>query len=78
MLMALAYRFLPLQFAQGQKTMQLDFPTACYFSGVTMMTIGYGDIVPLGIARYLAIIESVLGITVWSVYVVALVRKYID
>jgi len=75
---ALAYRFLPLQFAQGQTIMRLDFPTACYFSGVTMMTIGYGDIVPLGIARYLAIIESVLGIAAWSLYVVALVRKYID
>jgi len=76
--MALIYRFLPLQFAQGQATIHLDFPTACYFSGVTMMTVGYGDIVPLGIARFLAVIESVLGITVWGVYVVALVRKYID
>jgi len=77
-LAALVYRFLPLQFAQGQTTIRLDFPTACYFSGITMMTIGYGDIVPLGIARYLAIIESVLGIATWSLYVVALVRKYID
>lgn len=77
-LAALAYRFLPLQFVQGQTIIRLDFPTACYFSGVTMMTIGYGDIVPLGIARYLAIIESVLGIAAWSLYVVALVRKYID
>lgn len=76
--MALAYHLLPLQFAQGQTTRQLDFSTACYFSGVTMMTIGYGDIVPLGAARFLAILQSVLGITVWSMYVIALVRKYID
>lgn len=76
--MALTYHFLPLEFAQGMNTVRLDFPTACYFSGVTMMTVGYGDIVPLGMARYLAIIESVLGVTVWSVFVVALVRKYID
>jgi len=78
LLAALAYRFLPLQFAQGQTIIRIDFPTACYFSGITMMTIGYGDIVPLGIARYLAIIESVFGIASWSLYVVALVRKYID
>ena len=43
-----------------------------------MMTVGYGDIVPLGFARYIAIIEAALGITVWSMYVIALVRKYID
>ena len=43
-----------------------------------MMTIGYGDIVPLGAARFLAILQSVLGITVWSMYVIALVRRYID
>ena len=76
--MALAYRFLPLQFAQGHTTIQIDFPTACYFSGITMMTVGYGDIVPLGLARYFAIVESVLGIMIWGIYVVALVRKYIE
>jgi hypothetical protein len=76
--MALAYSFLPLRFEQGLAVRQLDFLTACYFSGVTMMTVGYGDIVPLGTARFLAVLESILGITVWSLYVVALVRKYID
>jgi len=76
--MALAYCFLPLHFEHRQAVRQLDFLTACYFSGVTMMTVGYGDIVPLGTARFLAVLQSTLGITVWSLYVVALVRKYID
>jgi hypothetical protein len=76
--MALAYCYLPLQFLEGGVVVRLDFLTACYFSGVTMTTIGYGDIVPLGFARLLAVLESVLGIMVWSLFVVALVRKYID
>ena len=58
-----------LQFAQGQQIINLDFADACYFSGVTMMTVGYGDIVPLGFARYIAIIEAALGITVYMEYV---------
>lgn len=32
-----------------------------YFSGVTLMTVGYGDITPIGIGRVLALIEALIG-----------------
>ncbi|WP_163580932.1 potassium channel family protein [Gracilibacillus saliphilus] len=32
-----------------------------YFSGVTLMTVGYGDITPIGWGRLLALIESLIG-----------------
>lgn len=32
-----------------------------YFSGVTLMTVGYGDITPVGWGRLLALIESLIG-----------------
>ena len=39
-----------------------QFPTYLYFSGVTFLTLGYGDIIPLnGIGRALAVGEAGLG-----------------
>lgn len=49
-----------------------------YFSGVTFLTIGYGDIAPFGLARFLALLEGIVGVTLMSSFVVALTRKYVD
>ncbi|WP_338024326.1 potassium channel family protein [Aquibacillus albus] len=32
-----------------------------YFSGVTLMTVGYGDITPVGWGRLIALIEAIIG-----------------
>jgi potassium channel LctB len=32
-----------------------------YFSGVTLLTVGYGDILPVGFGRLLALIEALIG-----------------
>lgn len=34
---------------------------AVYFSGVTLMTVGYGDITPIGIGKFIALVEAMLG-----------------
>ncbi|PUA45345.1 hypothetical protein C5U62_07575 [Pseudomonas protegens] len=41
---------------------KIRFREACYFSLVTMTTLGYGDLQPLGYARLLASIEAVTGL----------------
>ena len=41
---------------RGQ-TRVTDFVDALYFSGVTLMTVGYGDIVPVGDFRFTAVAE---------------------
>ncbi len=34
-----------------------------YFSGVTLLTVGYGDITPVGWARPIALLEALIGYT---------------
>jgi hypothetical protein len=45
------------------------FPDFFYFSGVTFFTIGYGDMVPLGVSRLIALLESLTGFLLSSVMV---------
>jgi hypothetical protein len=56
----------------------LPFPEAFYFSCITFTTIGYGDLAPLGITRFLAASEGLLGLAVASSFIVALVKRYIE
>ena len=42
------------------------FLSALYFSAVTATSVGYGDIVPIGLARVLAIGESVAGLIIFG------------
>lgn len=46
-----------------------------YFSGLTLFSVGYGDIAPIGIGRVVAIIEALIGYTIPASFVV---RTVID
>jgi len=48
-----------------------------YFSGVTLLTIGYGDIVPIGIGRLIALIEALIGYVLPTAFMLRLVRSQI-
>lgn len=50
-----------------------DFLTVVYFSFVTLTSTGYGDVVPLGISRILAVIEIFLGLVVFGFLISKLV-----
>lgn len=60
----------------GLAPLRLD--QALYFSGITFTTIGFGDIAPQGAARLLTILEGLMGISIMSGFLVALVKKYLD
>ncbi|ANU11609.1 Ion transport 2 domain-containing protein [Planococcus antarcticus DSM 14505] len=47
-----------------------DFWDFLYFSGVTMLSVGYGDLVPVGVARFFAVIQAALGLLLPSAYFV--------
>src|SRR5690625_5039239 len=44
-----------------------------YFSGVTLLTIGYGDITPIGIGRLIALVEALIGYILPTAFVLRLV-----
>ncbi|GER67188.1 LCTB protein [Weizmannia acidilactici] len=41
-----------------------------YLSAVTLFSVGYGDIVPIGAARILIVIEALIGYTIPAAFVV--------
>ena len=49
--------------------------TAFYFSAMTMFSVGYGDISPIGIGRIIAIIQAFIGYTLPVAFVL---RTVID
>lgn len=51
----------------------IDIQDAVYFSFVTAATIGYGDILPVGLGRLFSIIEGVLGLLIYGVVISKLV-----
>ncbi|SFE31348.1 potassium channel LctB [Lentibacillus persicus] len=46
-----------------------------YFSGVTLLTIGYGDITPIGIGRAIALIQALIGYALPAAFVLKLVQN---
>src|SRR5699024_8830331 len=46
-----------------------------YFSGVTLLTIGYGDIIPVGIGRLIALVQALIGYVLPTAFVLRLVQS---
>ncbi|MDX8367247.1 ion channel [Cytobacillus sp. IB215665] len=44
--------------------------TSMYFSAITLLSVGYGDITPVGAGRWIAIAEALLGYTIPAAFVV--------
>ncbi|WP_044022553.1 ion channel [Bacillus sp. SG-1] len=59
---------------EGGDVIQGDFLdhlfTCLYFSGVTLFSVGYGDVTPIGIGRGIALFESWLGYTIPAAFVI--------
>jgi hypothetical protein len=60
----------------GNTTVKPDFDglgTAIYFSFVTALSIGYGDVIPLGPLRILAVTEGIAGLLIFGCVISKLV-----
>jgi len=51
------------------------FLIAAYYTGITYFTVGYGEILPIGILRLVADITAFIGVFMMSYFTVAFVRK---
>lgn len=68
---------LDTQFKLGEEVQNNSTVVAFYFSGITLTTLGYGDILPVsGITRMAALFESALGIAVISLSITYLLTVY--
>lgn len=54
------------------------FMDALYFSFVTALSIGYGDVIPVGAVRALAVAEGAMGLLVFGVVISKLVSRHQD
>ncbi|NMP16868.1 ion channel [Thalassotalea sp. Y01] len=61
------------QFGAGQNLQH--FLTCLYYSVVTFTTLGYGDITPIGISRFVAAFEAFTGSFTIALFVVVFVKK---
>lgn len=68
---------MPAQFHLGEQKGFVDFVDALYFSGITLTTLGYGEIVPSSaLMRLAALVESALGIALISLGIAYLLAVY--
>ncbi len=51
---------------------------AVYFSAITLLSVGYGDIVPIGFGRILAIVQALFGYLLPVAFVVTTVIRLED
>lgn len=78
---AVLYYFLPITglFRVGEQSHLGNFAESIYFSGVTLATLGYGDVVPTyWVSRLLALYEVFTGILIIAVAVATYVGRTKD
>lgn len=65
----------PLVYAGNQPAHWMDL---LYFNLITIITIGYGDLHPVGFGRAFSVIEGILGVGIFGFLVAALTAKFLS
>lgn len=73
---AVLYRWLGIRDSSG--AVSASYSEAFYFSVVTWTTLGYGDFVPIGLSRWVVIIQVLSGYVLMALFIAALVRIISD
>ncbi len=56
---------------------KINFFDSIYFSVITFSTVGYGDYMPVGWVRWVAMLESLSGISLMPLFLIGLTRRYL-
>jgi len=56
----------------------VGFSNLFYFNFVTILTIGYGDLSPVGWGRFFSIVEAIIGVAFFSLVVAVITSKMIS
>lgn len=56
-------------FKPAENTFFGRLETCLYFSAITLFSVGYGDIAPIGIGRVIAVMEALIGYTIPAAFV---------
>ena len=65
----------PLVYAGKDPAQLIDLP---YFNLITIITIGYGDLHPVGWGRVLSVTEGILGVGIFGLLVAVLTTKFLS
>lgn len=52
----------------GGKPVEHTFSNYLYYSGVTILSVGYGDYIPTGYLRFFALLEAAIGLLLPTAY----------
>lgn len=64
-----------LENTQPFDPVEVTWSNMIYFSGVTLLSIGYGDMVPTGIARFFALLEAALGLLLPAAFFIQTLKQ---
>ncbi|MGP4078099.1 ion channel [Halobacillus sp. K22] len=53
-----------------------EIARSMYFSGATLFTVGYGEMVPVGVGRWIAILEAMIGYSLPAALVAKVWQHY--
>ena len=73
------YRGAPLVVHQeNNAAVPADACQILYFNFVTILTIGYGDFIPVGLGRLFVVLEGIIGAAVFGLTIAALAAKFLS
>jgi potassium channel LctB len=68
----LGYKSVSIQAIQYNEVNPLSYvANLIYFSAMTMLSVGYGDIIPAGIGKMLVIVQALIGYLLPAAFVVS-------
>lgn len=67
-LLSFQYDNVMLGGTQHSEPIEKTYLNYLYFSGVTILTVGYGDMIPMGSTRFFSLVQAALGFLLPSAY----------